>query len=152
MTPILTRVVVAAVRGWTRIYTWRMDPSIRDSRRAEIDSDLWECQAAEDAGLALSLHIAFRLVGGIFHDLCWRVEIMSASSHAAWRKILLTLCSAAIAGCGWVALFIGPTDVPQLPAAPDLTFRRVPPPPPPPPPPPCPPPGLGRPRASHCSS
>jgi hypothetical protein len=151
MTSVLTRVAVAAVRGWTRIYTWRMEPAFRDARRAEIDSDLWECQA--DAGPALPMQMMLRLIRGVLHDLRWRAEMMIANSHVAWRKILLTLGSAAIAGCGWLAFFIGPTELPQLPAAPDLVSRRIAyPPPPPPPPPPCPPPGLGLKGGKHCPS
>jgi hypothetical protein len=153
MTAIATRLAVAAVRAWTRLYTWRLDPVIRDARRAEIDSDLWESQVAEDAGSALPIQLTLRLLRGVVNDLRWRVEIMTVHSHVAWRKILLALGSAAIAGCGWLALFIGPTELPQLPAAPPLVKRaNYYPPPPPPPPPPCAPPGLGRQRASHCPS
>jgi hypothetical protein len=149
MTAILTRLAVAAVRGWTRIYTWRMDPAFREARRAEIDSDLWESQAADDHGAALPMHIMLRLVRGVAADLRWRVEIMIVNSHVPWRKILLTLGSAIVGGCGWLAVFVGPTELPQLPAPPQRVVRKLPLPPPAPPP-PCPPPGLGLPRASHC--
>ena len=33
---------ILVVRAWTRLYTSGMAPEIRDARRAEIDSDLWE--------------------------------------------------------------------------------------------------------------
>jgi hypothetical protein len=34
--------VVACVRRWTCVYTWRLPPAVRDARREEIESDLWE--------------------------------------------------------------------------------------------------------------
>ena len=36
--------VIALVRLWTRIYTARMSPELREARRSEIESDLWEFQ------------------------------------------------------------------------------------------------------------
>ena len=64
------------MRGWTWLYTWRMSSPSRETRRAEIESDLWEfqCDAAEDHRLGSALHILVRLVIGIPDDLGWRVE------------------------------------------------------------------------------
>jgi hypothetical protein len=56
MTPLL-QLSVAAVRLWTRVYTWRMPRSVREARIAEIESDLWECQSDEASGRARPMQI-----------------------------------------------------------------------------------------------
>ena len=64
------------VRRWVRFYTGRLDPAIRDARRAEIESDLWEHR--REAGLAnlrpgqTGLEIVARWLLGIPADLTWR--------------------------------------------------------------------------------
>jgi hypothetical protein len=66
------------VRGWTRLYTSRLAPALRDARRAEIESDLWEFhedarrRGATPTGIAV--HMLLRLLLGIRHDLLWRAE------------------------------------------------------------------------------
>jgi hypothetical protein len=69
----LLGVAVAIVRAWTRVYTWRVPPSLRESRRAEIESDLWE--SAQDAGQGPSpaMQVVVRLVLGIPDDIQWRM-------------------------------------------------------------------------------
>src|SRR5262245_48053770 len=39
MMPGLLRFANALVRAWTRFYTWRLPPALRDARREQIDSD-----------------------------------------------------------------------------------------------------------------
>jgi len=69
---------LAIVRGWTRVYTARMDPPLRDARRAEIESDLWELH--EDARrrgappTMIAVHMLLRLALGAADDLAWRAE------------------------------------------------------------------------------
>ncbi len=36
------RLAIAIVRAWTRLYTWRLDPAVRDRRQREIECDVWE--------------------------------------------------------------------------------------------------------------
>ena len=152
MTHVVLRVAVAAVRGWTRIYTWRMEPSLRDARRAEIDSDLWECQTDDRTPRVLVLQLAGRLVAGVFHDLQWRIEQVSDRRRTARRLILVTLGAGGLATCLWIALATSSAEMPEPPAAPPLVARRTHyPVPPPPPPPPCPPPGQGLPRVRPCT-
>ncbi len=64
---------IALARAWTRLYTWRLPPSLRESRRAEIESDLWE--SCHDAGQRLSpaVQVIVRLLLGIPDDLQWRM-------------------------------------------------------------------------------
>ena len=95
MTSVLIRVAVNCVRGWTWLYTWRMSPAFRDTRRAEIESDLWECQSdtAGDAGLGAALNILLRLLIGIPDDLSWRAEHTAISGTlgqgglALWGRV-----------------------------------------------------------------
>ena len=144
----------AVVRAWTRAYTWRLEPPVRDARRAEIESDLWEHLHANGAGRARPFDLVTRLVLGIPDDVRWRVEHVKPHPVYARRALVLTVGSAALLACLWAGLTALQPDPPQLPAVPDFSWRRadVPaPPPPPPPPPPCNPPGIGRPAFSPCT-
>ena len=147
------RLATGAVRTWTRLYTWRLEPSGRDARRVEIESDLWEQLNAEDGNRTVPLDIARRLILGIPDDMRWRVEHMS--SHRAYVRpaVVMSVGAAAVLACLWVGIWVRPGEPPELPAVPDFSWRRaqVPPPPPPPPPPPCNPPGIGRPAFSPCT-
>ena len=48
MTPFSLRFVIGLVRAWTRVYTCGMVQTLRDARRAEVESDLWEHAHAYD--------------------------------------------------------------------------------------------------------
>ncbi len=151
MTPLL-RISVAAVRMWTRLYTWRLPHSVRDVRRAEIESDLWECQADKAAGPALPMQIMGRLALSIFDDVRRRVENSSRGSHVAGRTIALAVGTAAVLACLSAGVAMSSAQPPQPPAAPEVLWRRTSyPTPPPPPPPPCNPPGIGREPFSPCT-
>ena len=53
------QIAAMLVRVWTRLYTCGMNPLHRDTRRAEIESDLWEgCHdrsGVSSIGLALEM-------------------------------------------------------------------------------------------------
>ena len=68
----------ALVRAWTRAYTWRLEPAVRDRRRAEIESELWEFQQDPERGNHPAAHMLARLLIGIPDDLSWRAEHASA--------------------------------------------------------------------------
>ena len=61
---------------WVRVYTAHLDPARRDTRRAELASDLWEHEAeAKRKGLGslrVNAQILRRLLAGIPADLSWR--------------------------------------------------------------------------------
>ena len=61
---------------WVRVYTAQLDPARRDTRRAELASDLWEHEAeAKRTGhgtLRMNTQILRRLLTGIPADLTWR--------------------------------------------------------------------------------
>src|SRR6266498_1521369 len=80
MTARSVRVAVAAVRAWTRMYTWRLPNGVRERRLAEIESDLWESQHDEAAGSDLALNLIVRVVLGIVDDMRWRAEQVSVAS------------------------------------------------------------------------
>jgi hypothetical protein len=148
------RSATGAVRAWTQLYTWRLEPSVRDARRAEIQSDLWEQLNAERAGPTLPLRIVSRLVLGITDDMRWRIEHVSRHRRSVRRLIVSSIGSAIGLAWLWVGLTFGQAEPPTPPAAPAFSWRRVqvpPPPPPPPPPPRCNPPGIGRPPLSPCT-
>src|SRR5215208_2576071 len=117
MTAFLVRLASAVVRAWTRAYTRGMPRSVRDARRAEVESDLWESWADEAAGAALPLQILGRLVFGVFDDLSWRVEHVGGRSRIPRAPVVLTVAALAVLACVWVGLAIGSVERPQPPAA-----------------------------------
>ena len=152
MTAYLVRISIVAVRSWTRVYTWGLPRAIRDIRRAEIESDLCECQRDDTGTLPLPIQIIGRLVFGIFDDMAWRREQMpSTGPRLVIRRVAVGVIAAAA-----LVLLVGsavlPMEPPLAPNAPDLRWRITQyPPPPPPPPPPCEPAGSGRKLLSPCT-
>jgi hypothetical protein len=71
--------VAALTRTWTRVYSLGLAESIREGRRGEIESDLWEQQQAammqEERQLETVFHILARTLLGIPGDIAWRVEL-----------------------------------------------------------------------------
>jgi len=160
---------IALVRGWTRLYTLRMDPAQRDARRAEIESDLWEFhEDARRRGATpelIAIHMFLRLVLGVGHDLLWRVEhqaeridylrqalcAMAAASVALLWLVMSALQTkepplSPVASHNLVRLlypahiYPAPLPLAPLPSSPSFVVRvQAAPPPPPPPPPPEPP-------------
>jgi len=69
---------VGLTRWWTRVYTAGLPVDLRDTRRAEVESDLWE--SVSDG--APSRHILARLALGIADDLTWSLTLMDTSTRA----------------------------------------------------------------------
>jgi hypothetical protein len=65
-------------RWWTRVYTAGLPVDLRDARRAEVESDLWE--SVSDG--APSRHILARLALGVVDDLTWSLTLMDTSTRA----------------------------------------------------------------------
>lgn len=66
------------VRGWTRLYTAGLERAFRNSRRDEIDSDLWEHAHGghgEAGAGTLAGQILARCLLGVGADVSWRVEM-----------------------------------------------------------------------------
>ncbi|PYR92395.1 MAG: hypothetical protein DMF84_12815 [Acidobacteria bacterium] len=136
----MTRVaafVAACVRRWTRIYTWRLPPAVREARCREIESDLWEgAHDPEVTQAELAIQMVMRLTLGIADDVAWRV----AQVRLAKSMTLRTAPAAAILSMLLLLAAVGPLtpNVPGLPAPPTgarQTQTALPDPPPPPPPP-----------------
>ncbi len=70
--------LIALVRSWTGLYSLGLPASLRDDRRAEIASDLWEHQRLADLEaapvLVTALEIFVRFVTGMPADFVWRLE------------------------------------------------------------------------------
>jgi TonB family protein len=132
-----TAFVMACVRCWTRMYTWRLPPAVRDARREEIDSDLWE--SSHDPGITeaeLGVQTLMRLTLGLADDFAWRFAHLRVAEHMTRRALTAAavLCMFALLA----SLFQLTTNAPHVPKPPVTSLqvhRRGPGPPPPPPPP-----------------
>lgn len=143
------RIVIAVARTWTRLYTLGLPEEVRDRRRAEIESDLWESWDDATDSSWLALLIAARLIGGIPDDLRWRAACLFPDPRAAGLAIATALGLSILVSILWLGL-IGSRALPRPPAAPDFS-RPANYPPPPPPPPPCNPKGTSRAPVGPCT-
>jgi len=95
---------VSVARWWTRCYTAGLPVDLRDARRAEVESDLWE--SVSDG--APSRHILARLALGIADDLTWSLTFMDSTTRntAGW-----SLGSLAVFALAWLWLSQAPQSV-----------------------------------------
>jgi TonB family protein len=130
-----------AILAWTRFYTAGLPVALRDARRDEIASDLWESRHDADRGAATASHLLWRLVSGVPQDVWWRWEQEDAMKRPNRIAALLggLTVSAVVFGV-WVMIG-SPFSTRRLPPTPPpWAFRTamadLPAPPPPGPPPP----------------
>lgn len=138
----------ALVRAWTCAYTWRLEPGIRDRRRAEIESELWEFQQDPDRGNFAALHVLARLLIGIPDDLSWRAELDAARRtplRARVRIAAWTVATLVVVAALWILPLMMTQTLPPLPDKPRVKMAA----PPLPPPPPCAP--AGYPQFRPCT-
>jgi len=80
---------VGMARSWVALYTLRLPLHIREARRSEIDSDLWEQQwlAARrgDPAFGTAIEVMARMLLGIISDITWRAQ--AGVSARADRRI-----------------------------------------------------------------
>jgi len=95
------RAAAGVTRWWTRCYTAGLPRDLRDARRAEVESDLWESLA--DGGT--TRHILARLALGIVDDLTWSLTLMDTDSRAATAW---SIGSLAVFALSWLWLSIAP--------------------------------------------
>ena len=86
-------IVPSLVRNWARVYTFGLPSEIREARRGEIESDLWEhindAELGRDAPSPFcALHALIRLLAGVPDDLLWRIEQTKSQSMERDRHIL----------------------------------------------------------------
>ena len=69
---------LALARAWVRTYTRGVPAPVRDARRAEIESDLWEQRHEEQSrhrrAFATALNVLGRVLRGVPSDLSWRLQ------------------------------------------------------------------------------
>lgn len=95
------RAAAAVARWWTRLYTAGLPVDLRDARRAEVESDLWESVADG----APSGHIIARLALGIADDLTWSLTFMDTTTR---NTTVWSLGSLAVLGAAWLWLSQAP--------------------------------------------
>ena len=139
----------ALVRAWTHLYTARVDARVREARRAEIASDLWEFQHDPERGNYPAAHVLTRLLMGIPDNLVWRAEHAAARGrtrlHAGLRFAAWTVATVIVAAALWILPLMSTGTLPPLPDKPRVAMKA----PPPPPPPPCAP--AGYPHSRPCT-
>jgi len=112
MTDIWLRLVERLVRTWTRLYTTGVSPDLRDRRRAEIDSDLWESRH-QPQGPYTAAHLLWRLLLGVGDDVAWRSSCRPRSTVT--RTAVAGLIAAMILVSGlrsWTSRMMSTPDSP----------------------------------------
>jgi len=128
---------MALVRLWTRVFTLGMSANVREWRRREIESDLWEHTHDRQPS---PWQLIGRLIRGIPADVTWRIE-----EEIMRSKTLVVVGASVGIVLGASAMWLYDTmRADTLPIPPPVsmevgapaTWPAIPPPPPPPPPPP----------------
>jgi hypothetical protein len=130
MTTFSQRAAVALVRAWTSLYTSGAPPVLRERRRSEIESDLWESlHDHAPTGRTLSLFaISSRLVLGIPDDLVWRAAHTLPRTRRIASITLTAAAAACIVGTLWLYEQLRALELPVPPNK--MNFVAAPPPPP----------------------
>ena len=93
----LLTLAIAAVRGWTWLYTLPLDLPVQEARRAEIASDLWECQhdgSRHGSGGPRAAHLLIRAWLGIPDDLCWgweQLQVHPLCTRHLWMTVRIAV-------------------------------------------------------------
>jgi hypothetical protein len=141
-------VAAALVRAWTLIYTVGTPGFVRDGRRQEIESDLWEQQRdlAGESDVRVAAHLVLRLLAGIADDMQWRLEHRGEMNPLRAGALAAAAVGTVLFGGMWAYTTAQLLNEEPPPIAPLMSFVAAPPPPTPPPPPP--PPSLPPPAPS----
>ena len=115
------RVAAAIVRAWTCVYTWRLPPGVRESRRAEIESDLWECGQDAGHGPSPAVQVVVRLLLGIPDDIQWRMTHASIINNVVMIIVALWTTAFLIGGVWLVDLL----KARRLPVPPSPTWPTL---------------------------
>jgi hypothetical protein len=78
------------VRVWTRLYTSGLPARLRQSRRAEIESDLFESRSDERHTMSPAVQVMMRLLLGIPDDVQWRLVHATAVNNVVAVIVALT--------------------------------------------------------------
>ena len=137
MSVSLVTIAVGLTRLWTRLYTCRLPDDLRNARRAEIESDLWDWRHDVRAGghdQPTAMRLLARLICGVPDDLSWRIEQVLIPRGAVWGMTAASL--GVLFASVWLLAWMNDLEIPRPPAAPTLHMEAFLAPPPPPPPPP----------------
>ncbi len=89
------RNTTAIVRAWVWLYTIGLPRELRETRRTEIESDLWEHENdARDNGtppVIAAMEIVLRALIGVPHDLSWRFEAIQTRRAADLKRRVTTM-------------------------------------------------------------
>ena len=87
MNDLLTSVAAGVARTWVAVYTLGLPPSVRDARRAELQSDLWEQSHEIRSGTPNSLTkgVLARVLGGVPADILWAIDVRHDQGGTAMR-------------------------------------------------------------------
>ncbi len=117
----------ALTRAWVRLYTSGMPVDLRESRRAEIDADLWDHdQDARENGVpraVFAMEILLRALLGVPDDLSWRFEAIrirrAASLHRRIPMMALSVTQIRWMGiCGLLGGILWAGNALTMPAEP----------------------------------
>ena len=102
MNAIPVRLAAPIVRGWTRVYTWRLPEPLAETRCREIESDLWELQndPDESGGTHIASQMLGRMLLGMPDDLRWRLD-RAADDVAARRLVTRAIVAAVLVAGVW---------------------------------------------------
>lgn len=129
----LLAVVSNLTRAWTWVYTWGMRAELRDARRAEIESDLWESQQEPASAHSVATQILCRTVLGLPADVSWRVEHSFNGEIVMQKMLVITTVAALLLAAIWIFDVSRARKLPVPPSPVSFTEKAPPPPPPPPP-------------------
>src|SRR5688500_7113869 len=103
MSAPLTEFAAALVRTWTWTYTRGTPGFVRDGRRREIESDLWEQQRdlAGGSDVQIASHLVVRLLAGLADDLQWRLEHRGAMNPLRVRVLVAATTAVILLGTVW---------------------------------------------------
>ena len=87
-------------RRWVWLYTHGLGAELRDGRRDEVESDLWEQAREAKPGPGLALALLARCLGGLTADVSWRMEHAQISSRAALAALAALAAAQRVATAG----------------------------------------------------
>ena len=128
----LLALATGLTQAWTSTYSLGLPATVREGRRSEIQSDLWDQQRLaslqRERPRDTAGHILLRALLGMPSDIAWRAETSLAARKErtgamteSWTSRVGLLVGIAIAfipiAAGGIHLAAGPTDVEGEPAA-----------------------------------
>lgn len=87
MNDLLTSLAAGVARNWVAVYTLGLPPSVRDARRAELQSDLWEQRndVRSETSNSIAKGVLARVLGGMPADLLWAIDVRHDQGGTAMR-------------------------------------------------------------------